>query len=186
MKKTQLKHTVYLKTKQLDLVAYLIKLFLGSLPLLCMYLIQKVLLIFREVGVFIDLPNELYIISYGLLVLNSLYILYISPISFSKHQRIKNLLRKIIEVNNFYYENKELNKIILSMKIQFCWKDDYLYVEVYPNGGKFTKQMNELTSIFETALNMTVLSVQDDFADHTTYILTTTNLNPIDANDAWS
>lgn len=186
MKKTQLKHTVYLKTKQPDLIGYLIKFLIGILPILCIHLIQKSFLILNELGLNINLPIIFHITGYGILILNSLYIFYKSPISFSKVQRLKNLLRKIIEVNNFYYENKELNKITLSMKFKFFWSDNHLYIEVYPCGGKFTKQMNELTSIFETALNMNVLSVQDDFANHTTYILSSSNVNPINATDEWS
>lgn len=185
MIKTQLKHTVYLKTKQLDLVGYLIKFLLGILPIVCVYLMQKAFFILNEVGLGINMPFEIFIIGYGILLINSIYVIYKSPISFSKVQRFKKSLLNIIEVNNFYYENTELNKIILSMKIQFYWSNNSLYLEVYPSGGKFTKQMNDLTQIFETALNMTVLSVQDDFADHTTYLLTNSNTKPIDTNDEW-
>lgn len=185
MKKTQFKHTVKLKTKQPDLYGYLIKVFLGILPIICVYLTQCSLSILNKVGIVIILPTSLYFISYALFLLNTFLTIYFSPISFSKNQRIKNTLLKVIEINDFYYENKELNKITLSMKMKFYWFQNNLYIEVYPSGGKFTKKMNELTSIFETSLNMTVLSVQDDFANHTTYILSNQIHNFIDSSNDW-
>ncbi|WP_336046935.1 hypothetical protein [Solibacillus ferritrahens] len=181
----KLKHTAKLKTKQPDLKAFFIKFFVGALPLLCFYLIKNALSINHQFGINIPLQDYLKLIVYLLFLINTLFTLYVSPFSFSRVQRMKYTLRKIIEVNNFYYESKELNKIILSMKIKFYWIDNQLYLEVYPNGGKFTHKMNELTPTFQTALNLTVVSVQSDFADHTTYILCSDKDNYIDSTETW-
>lgn len=185
MKKTQFKHTVKIRTKQPDLLGYLIKIFIGILPIICVFLTQNSLSTLNGIGIEIILPTSLYFVGYAFLVLNTFLVIYLSPISFSKNQRIKNSLRKIIEINDFYYENRELNKITLSLKFKFYWIQNNLYIEVYPNGGKFTKKMNELTPIFETSLNMTVLSVQDDFANHTTYILSNSINKYIDVTNQW-
>lgn len=184
-KKIQFKHTVKLRAKQLDFIGYLIKLLLGILPFICLKLVEKSFNIFQEVGLSLSIPNSYYIVALLVGIFNTIYTLYISPISFSKRVRLKHKLLNIIETNNFYYEQKELNKITLSMTIKFYWLNEQLFLEVYTNGGKFTKQINELTPIFESALNMTVQTVQDDFPDHTTYILTNSNAQPINANDGW-
>ncbi|SEN61919.1 hypothetical protein SAMN04487786_4106 [Paenisporosarcina quisquiliarum] len=185
MKNYHYKHKVKLRTKQPDLIAYLIKLLLGTLPFVCYFLIDKALTILKEVGISLSLPDYFFLIACVILMINTLSVWYMSPLSLSETQRMKNLLRKIIEVNKFYYENNELNKIILSMVIKFYWLDNKLYLEIYTNGGQFTHKMNELTSILQTALNMTVLAVQDDYADHTTYILTNETSNIINATNRW-
>lgn len=111
---------------------------------------------------------------------------YISPLSFSKVQRTKRILKKIIEENKFYYANSETNKIHSSMLIKFYWDKNDLILNIYPLGGKYAAKMNELTVIFQTAFNMTVVTVQDDYADHTTYVLSNTVNNYIDSTDSWT
>lgn len=186
MKKLQFKHKVKLRKKQPDLLAYLSKLLLGILPLLVYLFIERSFSILKEIGINIPLPVNFLLVTILFLLANTVYVWFISPFSFSRTQRIKNILKKLIEANGFYYENKELNKIVLSMKIKFYWKDKDLYLEVYPNGGNFSNKMNELTTIFQTTFNMTVVSVQDDYADHTTYILSNTVNNYIDSTDTWT
>lgn len=186
MKNIQIKHTVKLKTKQPDFISYLIKISLGAIPLVCYIMLKKVLTNFNEFGINIHLPNYLLLIIYVILVSNIFFTWFTSPISFSKIQRIKNKLKQIIEIDQFYYENKDLNKITLSMLIKFYWLENNLYLEVYPNGGKYTHKMNELTEIFQTSLNLTVISVQDDFANHTTYILSKETDNYIDSTNEWT
>jgi len=186
MKNYHYKHKVKLRTKQPDLISYLIKVLLGTLPLVSYFLIERALLILKEISIILTLPDHFFLIACAILLINTFYTWFASPISFSKTQRMKNSLKTIIEVNNFYYENTELSKIILSMVIKFYQLDNKLYLEVYPNGGQFTHKMNELTSTFQTALNMTVIAVQDDYADHTTYILTNKSSLPINASSNWN
>lgn len=185
MKNYHYKHTAKLRTKQPDLTWYFIKFLIGLLPVVCYLFIKQALTFLKETGINLSLPEHLFLTTCAILLINTFYIWFTSPLSFSKIQRMKNLLKKIIEVNKFYYENNELGKIILSMKIKFYWIDNKLYLEIYPNGGQFTHKMNELTSILQTALNMTVIAVQDDFADHTTYILTKEISLPINATNNW-
>jgi len=185
MKKYQFKHTVKLRKKQYDTIGYLLLILRGAMPLIAYLLISKVINDFPLPGLNLQIPIELLLVSIVILFTNTFFVWYLSPVSFSRVQRIKNILKKIIEINRFYYENKELNKILNSMAFKFYWSDSNLYIEVYPNGAAFTNKMNELTSIFETALNMTVITIQDDFADHTTYILTSSRVIPIDAVKEW-
>ena len=91
----------------------------------------------------------------------------------------------MIETNKFYYESKELNKILTSMIFKFYWIDSNLYIEVYPNGASYSNKMDELTTVLQTALNLTVISVQSDFANHTTYVLTDSTNNVIDSTNEW-
>lgn len=185
MKKYQFKHTVKLRKKQYDTLGYLLLILRGAIPLISYLLISKVLNDFPLPGINFQIPIELLLVSIVILLTNTFFVWYLSPISFSKVQRIKNTLKKIIEINKFYYENKELNKILNSMVFKFYWADSNLYIEVYPNGAAFTNKMNELTSIFQTSLNMTVIAAQDDFANHTTYILTKESSLPINATNNW-
>lgn len=109
---------------------------------------------------------------------------YISPISFTRRQRVRYKLKTIIEQNHFYYENPK-QKIISSMQIKFYWIDTQLVLEVYPNGGSYTSKMSELSKIFETAFNMNVLSVDNDTPNHTRYALSKEDNNYIDATKKW-
>lgn len=185
MKKPRYHHKAKLKTKQPDLISYLSKLLLGAVPLICYFMILKSFIILNDIGISFTLPKYFLFSAYLIFISSCFYILHTSPLSFSVNQRMINKLKKIIEVNNFYYENKETHKITLSMVIKFYWMDNKLHLEIYPSGGQFTNKMNELTSTFQTALNMTVIAVQDDHADHTTYILTKKSSSPINVTNNW-
>lgn len=185
MKKYQFKHTVRLRRKQYDTLGYLLLVLRGAMPLIAYLLISKVLNDFPLPGLSLQMPIELLFVSIVILLTNTFFVWYLSPVSFSKVQRIKNTLKGIIEVNKFYYENKDLDKILNSMVFKFYWADSNLYIEVYPNGASFTNKMNELTNIFQTSLNLTVISVQSDFANHTTYVLTNTSNNFINSTNEW-
>lgn len=186
MKKYQFKHTVKLRKKQYDTIGYLLLILSGAIPLIGYLLISKVLKDFPFPGLNFIMPIELLFVTIFIFITNTLFVWHFSPVSLSKVQRIKNTLKKIIEINKFYYENKELNKILNSMLFKFYWVDSNLYIEVYPKGAAFTNKMNELTTIFQTALNLTVISVQSDFADHTIYVLTVTTNNVIDSTNDWN
>lgn len=186
MKNSIYKHKGKLKTKQPDFIAYLIKIFIGVIPVICYFFLKKVSIILNELDFQLIIPRYYLFISYLILTVNTFFVWFKSPLSFSKIQRMKYKLKHIIEANQFYYENKDLNKITLSMLIKFYWFENNLYLEVYPNGGKYTYKMNELTEIFQTSLNMTVISVQDDFANHTTYILSKETDNYIDSTNEWT
>ncbi|MDC2867809.1 hypothetical protein [Bacillus sp. BP-3] len=185
MKIPRYHHKVKFKNKQPDLISYFIKILLGSLPLICYLIIVNTLNNLNEVGISLSLPTYFFFIACLILAGTTFYTWFKSPLSFSKNQRMSNKLKKIIEVNKFYSENSETHKIILSMIIHFYWIEEKLYLEVYPNGGHYTHKMNDLTLIFQTALNMTVITVQDDYADHTTYILTKETSNFINATNSW-
>lgn len=190
--KNPLKYTVKLKRLQQTKLKFLL-----FIPLsICIYLItistnwilyQLSLSEFSLDSYFIlKIPLSAWI-TYGNIlftVLLGLLSWFISPYSFSKAQRTKCILRKIIELNNFYYSNFK-NKIVSSMKIKFYWSHDNLILEVFPAGAKYTSQMNDLSLIFQTAFNMSVLSVQNDHADHTTYVLAKNKKNVIDSTNSW-
>lgn len=112
--------------------------------------------------------------------------LYLSPLSPSKIRRLKIKLKKIIEINGFYHENKETKKIISSMKFKFWYDNNQLFIDVYPNGGKYSKSMNELNSVLETGLALSIESVQDDYPDHTTYIFSNSDNKQINVINKWS
>lgn len=131
------------------------------------------------------LPKLFYLLAILTTILLALFAWFISPLSFSKVQRMRRKLKRIIEENKFYYQNSESQEIRSSMIIKFKWIEEKFFLEVYPNGGKYTSKMNELTTIFQTALNMNVIAVQEDFADHTTYILSNESDNHIDSTDKW-
>jgi hypothetical protein len=186
MKKYHFKHTVKIRKKQHDSFGYILLVLRGAMPLIAYLLISKVLNDFPFPGLNFKMPIELLFVTILIFITNTFFIWHFSPVSLSKVQRIKNTLKKIIEINKFYYENKELNKILNSMVFKFYWADSNLYIEVYPNGAAFTNKMNELTSIFQTSLNLTVISVQSDFADHSTYVLSNTANNFIDVTNDWN
>ncbi|WP_283749660.1 hypothetical protein [Bacillus mycoides] len=152
-----------------------------SLGLLCWIINHNL----KELGVDYALPHSLYMYSILLTLIFSICSWYFSPISFSKVQRMRKTLKRVIEENKFYYQNSETNKIHSSMVIKFQWNQERLILKVYPEGAKYSSKMNELTTIFQTALNMTVISVQEDFANHSTYILTSETDNFIDSTDEW-
>ena len=72
------------------------------------------------------------------------------------------------------------------MLIKFYWEKNDLILSVYPLGGKYAAQMNELTVIFQTAFNLMVVTIQDDYADHTIYVLSNSTNNYIDSTDSWT
>ncbi|MFJ7841281.1 hypothetical protein ACIQXG_17715 [Lysinibacillus sphaericus] len=183
MKKNQFKHTVKLRKKQPDILGYGLLLLRGAMPLIAYLLISFTLNTFPLFE--LKLPNKLLVFSIIVLIVNSLIIWHFSPWSLSKVQRIKNILRNVIETNKFYYENTELNKILKSMIFKFYWLDSNFYIEAYPNGASYANKMNELTMTLQTALNLTVISVQSDFADHTTYVLTDNQNNVIVSTNDW-
>ena len=183
MKLFRKKYRAKLKFKQPIWYMYFSLPFLGTFLILIFfgfdYLLNKLHFQF-------SIPISIYFYLSLLTFLVSLIIWYFSPVSLSRVQRTKRILKRIIEENNFYYANSKTNKIHSSMIISFHWEDSSLILNVYPLGGKYTAKMNELTAIFQTAFNMTVVSIQDDFADHTTYILSNTDNNYIDSTDTWT
>ncbi|WP_139377665.1 hypothetical protein [Solibacillus isronensis] len=72
------------------------------------------------------------------------------------------------------------------MEIVFYYIQEELHIEVYPLGGKYTYKLDELGKLFETKFNMTLITIQNDYADHTTYILSKNNNFALDSNDYWS
>ncbi|MGR6899381.1 hypothetical protein [Rummeliibacillus sp. BSL5] len=179
-------HKAKLKTKQQGWFIPIKYSILAVIPLIINFTFTTMSKTLKEINIIFEIPNLSKSIVFLWLILFLITAWYLSPISFSKIQRMRYKLKQIIEVNQFYYENKDLNKITLSMLIKFYWLEDNLYLEVYPNGGKYTHKMNELTEIFQTSLNMTVIAVQDDFANHTTYILSKETDNYIDSTDEWT
>ncbi|HDR8106643.1 MAG: hypothetical protein M3Z48_01385 [Lactobacillus sp.] len=140
----------------------------------------------RELNINYALPNSIYLYSLLFTMLFGLFSWYISPISFSKVQRTRRILKRVIEENKFYYQDSEAHAIRSSMIIKFKWHNDQFILDVYPEGAKYSSKMNELTTIFQTALNMTVIAVQEDFANHTTYVLSKETNNYIDSTNEWT
>ncbi|WP_242227309.1 hypothetical protein [Bacillus cereus group sp. BfR-BA-01315] len=140
----------------------------------------------RELNINYALPHSIYLYSLILTILFGLFSWYISPISFSKVQRTRRILKRVIEENKFYYQDNKTYTILSSMIIKFKWHNNQLILDVYPEGAKYSSKMNELTTIFQTALNMTVISVQEDFANHTTYVLSKETDNYINSTNEWT
>lgn len=183
MQYIRFKHTAKLKKKQQSKLIILSKLTIGIMPLISLFTIEKS--ISNLLSKNISFPNSLYILATIFLIANTLLLVLFSMYSPLKSQRIKNKLKKIIEVNGFYYENKDDGTIFHSMIMKFYTIDEELYIEVYPDGAKYSDKMNDLTQVLQTALNLTVLSVQNDYANHSTYILKDTKENYIEINN-WS
>ena len=175
------KYKVKLRYKQPPIYKYLL------LPVLCLVIIlffltlENLIMIFNENFSF---PKKLYVIEGFILFILLGFSIFKSPISFSRIQRTKFKLKKVIEENNFYYENN--NRIISSMVIKFYWVENNLILEIYPLGGSFSTKMNDLTLTLQTALNLTVTSVQNDYPNHTTYVLSNTLNNFIDSSNDWN
>lgn len=110
---------------------------------------------------------------------------YFSTYSFSKVKRTKYILKKIILENGFYFAFKNEIFVRSSLIVLFYWEKQDLFLEVYPNGGSYSNKIDDLTKNFETAFNMTVLSVQNDSSNHTTYHLTKASSLVIDTTDYW-
>ena len=122
MKKSINKHTVKLRKKQPDFIGYMLLLLRGALPVIACLLFSKVFVLFNDIGIPISVPPTLLYGSIAIFICHTVFVWYFSPITFSKNQRIKNTLKKTIELNNFYYEIKELNKITHSIEFQFYCK----------------------------------------------------------------
>lgn len=187
MKQYYNKHKVKLETKQPDLIAYFQKILLGSIPIFIFYFLDMT---FRSLAVLnitsIVIPEVFLNLAWLFFFLNIIGVWFISPISFSKVQRTKHLFKEIIENNNLYYESDLYEKITSSLEIVFYWESNNFYIEVYPQGDNTTSKMNDLAANFQTKFNMFVLSVQDDYPNHTTYILTKESSVAIDSSDFWS
>ncbi|WP_242290337.1 hypothetical protein [Bacillus cereus group sp. BfR-BA-01319] len=179
-------HKAKLKTKQQRWFTPIKYLILSILPLTIDFALKSISKNFKEININFEVPNFLFELALLWFLLFFMIAWYLSPFTFSKVQRIRSILKRIIEENHFYYKNDETNKIHSSMIIKFNWDQEYLILEVYPEGAKYSSKMSELTPVFQTALNMTVISVQEDFANHTTYILSKETDNYIDSTNTWT
>ncbi len=175
------KYRAKLRYKQLDLIWYLSFSIIGIGSL---FFIKFLNSFFNSINSNYLVPNYIYILVLVLLTSINLILFYQSPISFSEKQRNKNKLLQLIEQNHFYYEVN--GKIRSSMEIVFYYIQEELHIEVYPLGGKYTYKLDELGKLFETKFNMTLITIQNDYADHTTYILSKNNNFALDSNDYWS
>lgn len=140
----------------------------------------------EALNIYLNFPGYFYLLSIIATLLLSLFAFSISPITPFKIQRTRIKLKRIIEENGFFYEDSETKIIKSSMIIKFYWENQNLNLEVYPNGGKYTSRMNELTAIFQTTFNMNVIAVQADYPNHTTYILSNEENNYIDVTNQWN
>lgn len=183
MKKLKInkKYKVKLRYKHPPIYLYFLFPLIGVLTTLFLFLLENLILIIDDN---ISFPISLYLYGILITIIFVIFSIYKSPASFSRSQRIKLKLRKVIEENNFFYENHK-RRIVSSMTIVFYWIEDNLVLEVYPHGAKYSLKMNDLTLIFQTALNMTVISIQNDYANHTNYILSNVSNNVIDVSNIW-
>lgn len=133
----------------------------------------------------LTIPSRVYFTLLSSLLLTSLFAWYISPFSFSKNIRIKHVLKRIIEHNNFYHAYGSQKIVHSSMLIKHYWLDEQLVLEVYSFGAKYSSKLDQLSKIFETAFNLTVVSVQNDFPDHTTYLLSSSLAKPLVIDENW-
>src|SRR5690606_22020801 len=127
------KYKIKLRNFNQGLSVYLFRILLGIVPTICYYLMNIATNNLQYLGINFTLPKYTLQFTISLFFLNLILVWYHSPISLSKIKRMKHLLLKVIEVNNLYYENKELKKITLSLAIKFFWIKDTLYLELYPN-----------------------------------------------------
>lgn len=183
MKNLHFKHTAKLRRKQPTTLHLLVRFWVGIMPFICVLTVESTLsnILSKE----IYLPTAVHFVALSILITNTLLIWFFSKRSPFKALKIRSILKQVIEVNGFYYENKESGIITHSMEMKFYMINDELFIEVYPNGGKYSSKMNDLTQILQTALNLTVISIQDDHASHSTYILKDSTNNYIETTD-WS
>ncbi|WP_369381525.1 hypothetical protein [Lysinibacillus fusiformis] len=174
------KYKVKLRYKQPPIYIYFLIPMIGLVFLLFCFTLEKAVLMLN--GNF-SFPTHIYIVGTLITIILTLFSIYKSPISFSKIQRLKFKMKKIIEENKFYYENEK--RIVSSMLIKFYWLENDLFLEVYPQGGKYSLKMDDLTLMFQTSLNLTVISVQNDYPNHTKYILSDSLNNFIDSTNEW-
>ena len=183
MENIHFKHTAKLRRKQPTTLHLLARFSIGILPLICLLTIKSTLsnILSKDISI----PISVYSLAIALLFINTFFLWIFSKRSPIKTLKIRSILQQVIEVNNFYYENKESGYITHSMIMKFYFVRNELHIEVHPNGGKYSAKMNNLTQILQTALNLNVISIQDDYASHTTYILKDSTNNYIEVTD-WS
>lgn len=172
------KYRAKLRYRQPDLIWYFSFTIIGIGCLLFIKFLNNFL---YQINSEYRVSNTLFVFILITLFLVNMYLLYLSPISFSRNQRIKNKLLQIIEQNNFYYEVN--GRIRSSMLMVFYDLNDELHIEVYPLGGKYTFKIDELGKLFETKLNMNLVTIKNDYADHTTYVLSNESNLALNAND---
>lgn len=103
------------------------------------------------------------------------------PHSITKERKIRLKLLRIIQGHK-YYDSEDEKHITASLVIKFSIYDEQLILRIFPDGEKYTFKVNDLGKIFESKFNMTVVSVQNDAPNHTTFILENTTDNFIDAS----
>lgn len=183
LKNLQKKRWVYLTRKRYSIFE-IICLYVAAL--LIIFLLPLWYFLFNLELLNSSLVAKLYLLALTV-ALSLIVIAYIrGPLSFSASGKVKRILLNIIEDNHFYYENPTSRALISSMKIRFYADNEQLILEIYTFGSKYTKQMEDLTEIFQTALNMTVISVEYDSPNHVTYILEDNTSNFIDATGLWN
>lgn len=107
------------------------------------------------------------------LILPPLYfgIYYTSKLSFSPIQKLKAKLFFVIKSNHFYFSEKFEGKerILSSLKFVFYFTDNKLIIDTYTNGANYTRKINELAELLESALSLPLLEMNTLNPEFTRY-----------------
>ncbi|MFS5615467.1 hypothetical protein V2V46_07695 [Streptococcus agalactiae] len=111
----------------------------------------------------------LYIFSILLILLNICYSKYIFP---TRLQKIELILQQLLIINKWFIEdlNNNDNYVLHSAFFIFWRVENILYVSFYPNGLSIANQMDDITRILETSLNLSCESKDFSSPSCTTYI----------------
>ncbi|MCK1998141.1 hypothetical protein MPH47_13130 [Psychrobacillus psychrodurans] len=106
---------------------------------------------------------------------------FTSKFSFSDAQKIKALLFDVIKTNHFYFSEKfEGNeKIYTSLKFIFYFTESKLIIDTYTHGASYTKKINDLSDLLESALSLSLLEVNSMNPQYTRYEFLLNKVEPL-------
>ncbi|MCK1167686.1 hypothetical protein GKS17_08075 [Streptococcus uberis] len=176
-----MKHKIKVKHKPFSKFLFLIP-FLFSLTLSFF-----VFVIYKE-RTLLSINNDLmsYILIWSIII--SLILLLMSYLlsPFFIYHFIKNKLKRILYINNFYATNNKNGEVLHSAEFIYWKQNNKLYIQFHPNGLNIANRMNDLQPILETSLKMYVEEVDDSMPNFTLYVLSKNNGgNRIDVSEKW-
>jgi len=132
-----------------------------------------------------QIPIFLYIVPFILLVFFWFWIYYKSKISFSMAQKTKAKLFHIIKTNRFYFSEKlgESEKVSSSLTFIFYFTNSKLIIDAYAYGASYTKKINELSDLLESALSLNLLEINSMNPDYTRYEFLLTSIERLYINE---
>lgn len=138
---------------------------------------------------FFYFPTILYLclifLSIILILLTVSYSKFVFP---SELQKIELKLQQLLIINKWYIKalNDDADTVLHSAFFIFWQEENLLYVSFHPNGLPISNQMDDITRILETSLNLTCESKELSSPSFTTYIFELSQSNNIlDMTDKW-